>query len=270
MLVSIAACYAVYSAVRLPSGNSAFTEFFAMSTRAPTLYEVVKNLALVEFSANGVTWTIQIEAAGSLALPCLLMLGRRSSAAKIIILAALIALSAAFSFPWPLRFMFCFYVGSILGNVRVPAERCRVLFWTGAAVIFFGAHEIRGINLSADLPHAIGGAMIVAAVINNPSGAYARFLDARTVRFLGRISFSFYLLHFVALYICAEIAVLAGLPGTFGLPLNVAVTLASIALAAAGAAISYRLVERPSIAAGRQTAAIFAPPGTPRAINSAS
>jgi hypothetical protein len=105
---------------------------------------------------------------------------------------------------------------------------------------------------------------------HDPSGAYARFLDARPVRFLGRISFSFYLLHFVALYICAEIAVLAGLPGTFGLPLNVAVTLASIALAAAGAAISYRLVERPSIAAGRQTAAIFAPPGTPRAINSAS
>jgi peptidoglycan/LPS O-acetylase OafA/YrhL len=85
-------------------------------------------------------------------------------------------------------------------------------------------------------------------------GGFATLLDLRLVRFLGRISYSFYLLHPVTLIIISKY------PGVFlsmitiGVPPVAVAVLAFIASAAATAPLAYAmywLVERPGVAAGR-------------------
>lgn len=90
------------------------------------------------------------------------------------------------------------------------------------------------------IPSGIGATLLVAAIA---STAY-RVLDVAPVRFLGRVSYSFYLLHWPVFYLCVVVALkFAGNSAPWlG---NLTMMVVSIAVALAVAWLSYLFIERP-------------------------
>jgi hypothetical protein len=92
--------------------------------------------------------------------------------------------------------------------------------------------------------------VIIAAVIQ---GGSDRWLKARPCRFLGKISYSLYLLHLPVLYGVGRLAVAMGVDGPGPVPTLVVVSAGLIgAIPAAG--LGFWVVERPAIAVGREVA----------------
>jgi peptidoglycan/LPS O-acetylase OafA/YrhL len=94
--------------------------------------------------------------------------------------------------------------------------------------------------------------------------AHPRWLEGRVMRFLGEISFSLYVLHFVIVALLALIApaIEASIGWAFAFPLLFVLTLGP---AVAGSAFTYRYVEKPMIRLGRT---IFARPRQNTAMDS--
>lgn len=88
---------------------------------------------------------------------------------------------------------------------------------------------------------------MIAAVIS--SDHFLNWLRTNSMRFIGRVSYSFYLLHWPILYVTAIIAIRLGTPeGTLG---NWILCFVSVVVALAASAVSYRWVEMPCVALGK-------------------
>jgi len=95
-----------------------------------------------------------------------------------------------------------------------------------------------------------GAAILIGALVSAPH-SFA-FLNARPLRFFGRISFSFYLLHLPSLFlICALAQSVAGSRPTTSYE-AILIALLSILLTAMAAALAYRFVELPGIQLGKR------------------
>jgi peptidoglycan/LPS O-acetylase OafA/YrhL len=104
-------------------------------------------------------------------------------------------------------------------------------------------------KLGIVLPSAIAAALMIGAVVS--SHDMLRWTTTAPLRFLGRISFSLYLLHWPIFYVCALVVVLCRpiVPTqTWG---NLLVVVTSLIIAIGVAALSYRFIEAPSIRAGK-------------------
>jgi peptidoglycan/LPS O-acetylase OafA/YrhL len=90
---------------------------------------------------------------------------------------------------------------------------------------------------------------MIGAVVS--SSDMLRWTTTAPLRFLGRISFSLYLLHWPIFYVCALVAVLCRpiIPTqSWG---NLLVVVTSLIIVLGIAALSYRFIEAPSIRAGK-------------------
>lgn len=233
------------------------TDFYvAVVPRPPTGYELLKNMLLVEYGVISPSWTIRIEAIWSLLLPVLVWADDRlAGTGRIILFFGLVAASIGFPALWTLRFGYAFYLGCLLTHLPTGCRPvwAASLAIAGAAIFFLGRFAVPDVPAATDATNTAGGAMLIAAVLCSPNSAALRFLDLRPTQFLGQISYSFYLLHFPLLHLCVA-AALATLP-RLGMVANLAVLAASIPLAVALAALSYRFVEKPAIRIGRFTGA---------------
>ncbi len=98
-------------------------------------------------------------------------------------------------------------------------------------------------------PSSVGASMMIGAVLSSQD--FLNWLRLRPLRFLGRVSYSFYLFHWPVFYLTA-IAVISTDILPHGATGNWIVCLASIALALVLSALIYRLVELPLIELGRR------------------
>jgi peptidoglycan/LPS O-acetylase OafA/YrhL len=94
---------------------------------------------------------------------------------------------------------------------------------------------------------ALGSAVLVAGVMHLP--AIREFFSTPLARFYGRISYSLYLVHLTVLLV--PISALRLGEGQIPLWLALPVFAAVLAVSTALAALGYRFVEAPAIAAGR-------------------
>jgi peptidoglycan/LPS O-acetylase OafA/YrhL len=99
----------------------------------------------------------------------------------------------------------------------------------------------------------ISAATLIFVVVWWPSMVLFRPLDTPLIRFYGRISYSFYLLHPLSIWLIAHTliaqnAIGAGYSAT---PVAIVAALASVAIATPAAYLCWRFVEIPGIAAGR-------------------
>jgi peptidoglycan/LPS O-acetylase OafA/YrhL len=103
--------------------------------------------------------------------------------------------------------------------------------------------------------------MLITTVAYGPQIRLLTVLDTRPLRYLGRVSYSFYLLHPLTLIALSLPAVTAFCSSTAMPPGILAACLLPIsaAFAAGLAGISYALVERPGIAAGQALLRQFQP-----------
>jgi peptidoglycan/LPS O-acetylase OafA/YrhL len=171
----------------------------------PTLADLRTNLLLYDFSINGATWTLLIEI---IAIPFLILgwlLRRRLGiAGSFLFLAVCLIPSIAPKVVHHMmfgNFLFMFAIGSLVGDLgskgllnKVWMSPVLVLIVTTivmlTAQILFGYGSTTSLRLEA-----IGAAVLITVITYGPRLPIHRILEAAPLRFLGRISYSFYLYH---------------------------------------------------------------------------
>ena len=200
-----------------------------------------------------VGWTLQVEMVFSLLLPLMMWLTRRTHWSLLVLVSLWLIVT-----DWPvhftLRYAFDFSLGIALYEERerlarlfdrVPGPLTGALLLFGLAIFTVPVYWIASFAWWAILPFGLGATILVAGAMHSTRSS--RVLAARPMAFLGRISYSVYLLHFTVLLLCTP--VLRTSPGlAMGLVFVAAVALLSCLLATA----SHRVVELPSIRLGNR------------------
>jgi peptidoglycan/LPS O-acetylase OafA/YrhL len=215
------------------------------------------------FGLLPVGWSLFVELAMSTLFPLLWWLARRVH--PLAVLAIAIVCLHDFGRSWAfLRFTFDFAIGLVLyaeadcvaaGIARLPRAAPAVAAVVGLVLLqlpFLTAFTSAG-RAGLEMGHsasvvvqlALGAGLLLVAALHAPGFEHA--LSGRSGRELGRVSYSFYLLHETVLL--AWIMRVPGhlLPAPAALAFTVVGLVASLALAELG----WRLVEQPSIRAGR-------------------
>jgi peptidoglycan/LPS O-acetylase OafA/YrhL len=219
---------------------------------------------------NGVTWSLRVEMQAGLLVPVLVWLTRRRRLAlDLTALAALVAgaamVDASVRPDSVFLYLPAFYLGAMAGTYG-PAIAARLTRYRGAAIgalllaylvtiVPSALTRYADVRLWVVLNHSAGSFALVVLV------AWARlgwleplFLNPLS-RWIGRLSYSFYLWHWLILAASIRILlILAPGPVVIG-PLNLVflfvIAVGTIAAALGVAALSYRFVERPFIALGK-------------------
>ncbi len=242
----------------------------AYYTPGPITWKMVaRNLDLQDATLNVVFWTLKVEIVGSLALPLMHAVSSRVPAiGKGVLLAVLTSIACA-GLPgnMPSR-LFLFYLGYLLPEMGPAiggwiARRPRVgaVASIAAALVFFAANsdETDPVRAARWLPlQGFPAAWLLAHLVYGPQHGGFRLLDWHPVRVCGRLSYSFYLLHWPVLWavtaLCLfplSVSVVTAIPWA----LNFGLLLVSVSIALLLAHPLHALVERPSIAFGKRVTA---------------
>lgn len=236
-----------------------------------TAVDLLDNCTLVSAEMNPVIWTIKVEVVAALLLPFMHSTSRwNSGLLDAAVLLGLVTLSYRSEYQETSKWLVLFYLGILLGNRngwavsaarRVPIP---VGFWVA---LLCATRPLLGRYLPNDtIPiviEALSAGMIVCRVVYGAMSASFRFLDLKSVRFLGRMSYSFYLFHIVVLYMLARsvLATFPGmLPGLPGLVWNIGFTVVSVVVTMGLAWITYTWVEKPFIKLGKVLSLHFCQP----------
>jgi peptidoglycan/LPS O-acetylase OafA/YrhL len=142
---------------------------------------------------------------------------------------------------------------------RLPSQLAPAAFMF-AVVGFIGSRRVLGGAHWPGIAEGIFGACLVAFAAFGRIGLPGSFLDLKPVRFFGRISYSFYLLHPLTLIVLWNIPEQIAASIRFGVPPGI-VGLSLFALSTAAitplAWAMYYWVERPGVAAGRTLVSNF-------------
>ena len=235
--------------------------YFHMYDFTPSLAIFISNLFFNEATLNNVTWSLFPELVGSLILP-LLYIGSKWVPVRVLLLFGLLALqyftqSAKSEFTASLQYMWMFYAGYLITDLpkgfvlylKDNAKVTRVLLALSALVCLatphFGHHPI---------PYVTAIVFVVAVIYYLPQERFFALLDNRLIAFYGRISYSFYLLHFPVVYCAASLALNFLKPesaASWAFLISCILALVSIGIATPLALLSYHYIEQPFIKLGK-------------------
>jgi peptidoglycan/LPS O-acetylase OafA/YrhL len=227
---------------------------------------IVLNAVMIRHDINGVMWSMTVEC---FATPLILLsfwtFMRWGAIPLRIVIFVLFCLSFVgfyvhlFGGFTNLAPLYAFVVGVLVhfqGRLfvdKLTPATCRALAL--AAIILFcwcGLKKQTSIFIALE---CFSSALLVALIAFRDSMNLFRILDAPIVRFYGRISYSFYLLHVIGIVVALRIA------GTTSLYTAMAVSgIAAIAITTPMAWLSWRLVEKPFIGLGRRLDAALPQP----------
>jgi peptidoglycan/LPS O-acetylase OafA/YrhL len=226
----------------------------------PTWADLARNLVLAKANIDPVIWTLIPEVVCSLALPGLVFLHFRTNFVGRLALLGFLAMWGHHAGDSSIQFAASFYAGFLLPSAAIAILADRPV---AAILVVFAGWFVLCVGNAYGVPYTppmresctVGAAMVISGLVAAPRSLV--WLTWRPVRFLGRISFSFYLLHLPALYTLAVVAAHwpAIRPETQDGGFVFAV--ASIGVAIAAAAVCHRYAEKPAIAAGRKVAAVL-------------
>ena len=224
----------------------------------------------------GPGWSLEVEMVGSLLLPFLVLLLRHSRPLFFMLLAVQVVLGTPLMPGLLLHFLLgmllAYYFPRIAGYDLSGSRfyRLRYLGYLGAFACLSSHQIARHLPLGPEAAYwlgllrldvfffaAIGAAGLLAYVISSPR--LQRGLEARPLLFLGRISYSVYLVHW--LFVSWGIQLLNAylLRDASQQRLAIGAALAAVVLATLLVATAFHaLVERPCIRLGRRLAARFA------------
>jgi len=246
------ACERLFRIDPIPSGL--MPGFQRMFWPQPTWDALWDNLLLRSFTVNGPTWTLLLELLGALMLPFVVAahvrIEQRWRWALFGVIATLLAIS-------PYHMLLWFYSGYFLTKeigALLAGRR-----WLAATTFVVGliGLETAGTNsefyaVGIVIPSAMSAALMIGAVA--ASRELLQWTTVAPLRFLGRISYSLYLVHWPIFYVCALLAVICRPAVPTHIWGNLLVMVTSAIVAVGIAALSYRFVEAPSIRAGKSVA----------------
>lgn len=241
-VVSVLFAYLAVSSVRIEPAPASTTAFFqSVFWPAPTWHDVYDNLLLNNAHVNGPTWSIWPELVGSAILPFVVMVHGKVPQKYQWGTFAILGVTLAFTQGLFLYFYFGYFIAPRVANLisSRPIARGMVLLGGLSILIAFG-HDPVNFKLRTILPSALGATLLIAAV----ASTRYRLLEIEPLRFLGRVSYSFYLLHWPVFYLCV-IVLLKPAQFVSGAVANLIAMIVSIAVALVLASLSYRFIERP-------------------------
>jgi peptidoglycan/LPS O-acetylase OafA/YrhL len=240
------------------------SDWFTHSYQDPlSIKEVAENARLAAWSLDPNAWTLKVELLASALLPLMVYaMGQRGKTGTALV------------------FMVTLLLGWLRRDAQFNVIHYLYMFVIGAAIAKHGAKELERFQpgnsfivgclmailtanicfplwhpFGADILVVAGSAGLIWAISSGKEGSLLRILDARWARFLGRISYSFYLLHFIVLYAVGNM-LLHVVPTYFVLRQPLTVMLAScvlsIGIAIPIAAFAFRFIEKPFTVLGRQ------------------
>ena len=256
--LAVAITYA--AEVWLASGfdHDQFTEWFQnVFLRPHTVADFFRNLVLAKVSIDQVAWSLVPEVLCSLMLPALVWLHQRTDRIGRLAILVCLAVIGHHAEDRTMCYAVAFYAGFAL-----PAEVIgpRLTSWWLAAAAAIAGWLMLCLGQAYGVPYmpmmrevcTAGAVILISAIVASP-GSFG-FLNARPLRFLGRVSFSFYLLHLPVLFLLTAATMALPALRPHNLYGTVALAITSIAATAVAAALSYRFVEVPGIALGRRIA----------------
>lgn len=196
-------------------------------------------------------WSMAVEMLFSFLLPAMMWLVLRTHWAVVLVVCLYPVLRDGFQ-PGILKYGLYFSIGLALYEERERLGHFFDRFGPVAAAVFvllalgFFASPVAlalFFKKSGPILSAIGGTAIVCAAIFLPG--LRSFLSSRPLVHFGRISYSFYLFHLTVLLLAVRM-----IEGPAGIGDALLLLGVSLVVTTACAEIGYRLVERPSIAAG--------------------
>ena len=249
------ACERLFRLDPAPSGITA--GFQHLFWPGPTCDDLWNNLLLGSNRVNGPTWTLYPELLGSLMLPLVVAAHGRIESRWRWGLFAVIATMLAVG---PFRTLLWFYFGCFLAKefAVLIAGRWRLALASFIAGLI--GLEIAGTynefyTIDIVIPSAVAGALMIGAVASSRDTLL--WATAAPLRFLGRISFSLYLVHWPIFYLCALVAVVCRPMVPTEIWGNLFVVVTSLLVAIGIAALSYRCIEAPSMRLGKLVARIL-------------
>lgn len=211
-----------------------------------------------------VGWTLTVEMIFSLGMPLMVWVALRAH--WLVLVAASLGLMVGLEVGHPLRYAIDFSVG-----IAAYQERDRIAAWLAASTGLLRAGLVAAGLCLFSLPHATGSDVVNGTYITNASSgnlvmlavgsvllvvgavhvrSFQRALSTVPMLWLGKISFSLYLVHYTVILLVSP---------WIARPTGVVDAVAAYAMVAslsfAGAALGARLVERPSIRLGALAAA---------------
>lgn len=227
---------------------------------------VIGGLAMASWSMNLVVWSLYCEICAVPFLPLFHRLSRRRGVwIDAAVLATLIAVSLlTWQHLWS-RYLFVFYLGMIVET--------RGLSWVGAIERLLGGPRttlallyvllvLPGLYSShraawVILLEASAAFGIISLVVSSENRPELRLLQRPALRWNGRLSYSFYLWHFIIMTIVVREIYLtfsAQEMSRYEVPIICAVALGTVAVALAVAQLSFTYIEMPSVKMGRALA----------------
>jgi peptidoglycan/LPS O-acetylase OafA/YrhL len=284
MIVVVTAAICLYLLLHGPAPHPGATEWFNRYYQEPlSWYRALQNFLLINVSLNPVGWTLMVEMAIAVMFPLFHRVSRGSGIlANLALLLALVVLAfladdfRALAPDNQLYVLFCelilphaykFYVGLLLPTLVTQ----RLLGRIGSfSVLYFGAVVIVLIAARTVVP-MLGGSAVFAVVVESfaagalllpfctwqSRGFGARLFHSSAIRWLGRVSYSFYLWHFIVLYATAAMLFQywpGGVPFAHPVALSALLAAVSIAITAVLSELSYRYIELRYMDMGRKLA----------------
>lgn len=246
MWASIILMWAMLSVIQQPNAQS-YSIWFSSVFRPSSTLELLSNAVLWSFKTNAVTWTMYVEVIGSALVPISVWASERYGSPALYLMLAVFASLAVLLYPsTTVSYLLCFHAGVMLAtNSSRLFSRPRMLALAGLCV-FIADRLVIVPSAWSILVNTCGAVLVIVGVIN---GAAESFMRHQFTRNVGRVSYSLYLFHLMAIYL---IGILIGdifeseLLATF----IAAVIIFPFSLAIAY--IGYIIFEYPSIRAGRE------------------
>jgi len=209
---------------------------------------------------NSVTWTLKMEMLGSLLLPLLWAVSCKSARGIFLLLA--VCLVATWLYPESISiavipaFILGFatmYTSRIWGCSSPSTTRTYLGAVCGFLLLIFSKPVVELYSLPFSFsyfPEAVGAALVIGSIAYGVQSSAWFYLDARMLRWVGKISYSYYLLHPLAL-MGLSIAFLEGIliASNYEHPIlcSLVLWIGSSAIAFPLAYVIYRVVEKPAI-----------------------